>query len=63
MFAPLFMPMETNLHDESMGSTNIRVDTETRDRIARLGTYDDTADTILRRVLDFYEKEAPKKKQ
>jgi hypothetical protein len=49
------MFMETISSDAQMPSTNIRVDTKTRDRIARLGSYDDTADKILRRVLDFYE--------
>lgn len=48
--------------DEEMSSTNIRVDVETRDRIAKLGKYGDTADTILKRVLDFYEKEHKDKK-
>jgi hypothetical protein len=56
LFAPVYILMETNSVTENpMSSTNIRVDVDTRDRIAKLGTYEDTADKILRRVLDFYE--------
>ena len=62
-FAALFILMQTNpVTENPMSSTNIRVDVETRDRIAKLGGYDDTADMILRRVLDFYEKQHKDKK-
>lgn len=52
-FAPLFIFMESN--PETMPTTNIRVDLKTRDRLAKLGKYGDSMDTILVRVIDYYE--------
>ena len=43
------------INSEEMGSTNIRVSTTTRDRLAKLGGYNDTMDAILVKILDELE--------
>lgn len=60
-YANLLKFMQKIPSDENMSSTNVRIDVKTRDRIARHGKYGDSMDTILNRILDFYEKHQDKK--
>ncbi|AGB03391.1 hypothetical protein Metfor_2389 [Methanoregula formicica SMSP] len=44
----------------AMGLTTIKIQTETRDKLADLGKKSESYDTILNRLIDFYRDNAKK---
>ena len=42
--------------DSTIKATNIRIHEDTKKEFDACGTYEDTADTILKRLINFYNK-------
>lgn len=56
--------METNGNTEvDMPKATLKIEASTRDRLKKLGSMEDTFDTVICALIDHYEKNPPKEKK